>query len=665
MKALSWKILILFAVGIGTNSFAQTLIDGTVVNANTGDPVPYAYVKKKGKNRGAITNEDGYFQLKCDSGDTLIVSFVSFRKKEVPYTYFIDHDQLKLAPAYNELATVEVFADFDFLYDVFDVARRKLRKAEVYPSKTYFSLETVERGIPIELLECYYNASIGPNGINSLSLKNGRIGMSELDGTYYASLNTTAVISDYRLMNKRENRFPGNPLQLTKNKVKRSYDLKLLAFKGGVYKIRFRPKVENGELFEANIWIDKKSEQIVQMDLEQKDLKKYPFVPIDPRHEMDSIDFNISYTFSNDNSQSLEKVEFAYELDYLNSNRTKRMKSAGVFLFFEKNAAFDLPYYSETDHRLSDYDKIVAQPYNASFWEYNEVLSPSRRVKLYKEFFERAGVLLNFDELSRHSEVFINRLLEWSESRILLDEINDEGDFQISRMRHYDYQHLNTDFYNLEAHIYLDRNTQGDSTYYLSKTLIDIEDSFYFLEYNRYTTCMINMYYDLVEIKRREMMDVLESRPWERVEVDSIYKHCQKELDFNLRNFLTAVEHGENEAEIEKFSRSIYGNLGIDNSLLIWTDYMENRITDSAEDSLMTWMHLYNYGSALLQAGAYERSLQILLQAYSLQPDDPWLLYNLGLNYLKLGKIEKGCAFLMLSKEKGEEIPKELLSECD
>ena len=215
MNSFARLVLFLFIGFLSVTAEAQIEISGTIINSETGNPVPFAYVKKKKINRGAITNEDGYFKLTCWETDTLIISFVSYQRIEVPYTYFIENDQLLLNPSDNELATVEIYADFDFLYDLFEAARQNLKRADSYPTKSYFALETSTAGIPVELLECYYNAEIGPSGINDLQLKNGRIGMSEESGTYYASLSTTQIISDYRLLNKRNNQFPTNPLPVS------------------------------------------------------------------------------------------------------------------------------------------------------------------------------------------------------------------------------------------------------------------------------------------------------------------------------------------------------------------------------------------------------------------------------------------------------------------
>ncbi|NOQ73532.1 MAG: tetratricopeptide repeat protein [Crocinitomix sp.] len=666
MTTLLRSVLFLLICLLSFTADAQTKITGTIINSETGDPIPFAYVKKKKINRGAITNEDGYFELDCRETDTLIISFVSYDKIEVPYTYFIKHERLLLKPSNNELATVDVYADFGFLYDVFEVARQNLKQAENYPTKTYFALETATSGIPVELLECYYNAEIGPSGINDLQLKNGRIGMSEENGTYFTSLNTTQIISDYRLLNKRNNQFPTNPLQLNKRQLKRVYKLKLEAFEAGVYKISFTPKNSEWDYFNASVWVDKETEQLVQINLHEKGLKKHPFTVIDRQHKMDSLNFDITYTFSNDSHQSLDKIAFNYELKYDNEYHSRVMQSGGVFLFFEKDAEFDLPYYTETDHKLTDYDKIVGQPYNERFWAQNEVISPSRKSIAYQAYLKRAGVLLNFDELAKHNnQVFKNRIVEWSAGRVLLDDINQFGNFQVAKRSTGYHTQIIGDLYNFQAHIYLDRNVYNDTVYYLSKTLIDLEDSYYYLKVNKNTTCIINTYYDLIEFERRSMMEVLESAQWSKLQVDSIYVKSQDWIATNLKYYLLEVNHGENDAAVKRFNKVIFGNLGINNSLLIWSDFMAEKIEVQGQDGSEPWIQLYNYGTALLEIGQYEESLQQLLQAFELNNSDPWLAYNIGLNYLKLGQIKKGCEFLSLAKEKGEEVPDELTSECE
>ncbi len=58
------------------------LIKGKVTDAETGDPVPFAGVKLKGKKASAITNFDGYFQITTtDISDSLVCSYVGYKSR--------------------------------------------------------------------------------------------------------------------------------------------------------------------------------------------------------------------------------------------------------------------------------------------------------------------------------------------------------------------------------------------------------------------------------------------------------------------------------------------------------------------------------------------------------------------------------------------------------
>src|SRR5688572_28774513 len=64
--------------------FAQeTIIKGKITDANSGDPIPFAYVIFPGTTIGATTDFDGNFTIKTsNAGDTLMVSYVGYRSKK-------------------------------------------------------------------------------------------------------------------------------------------------------------------------------------------------------------------------------------------------------------------------------------------------------------------------------------------------------------------------------------------------------------------------------------------------------------------------------------------------------------------------------------------------------------------------------------------------------
>ena len=61
----------------------QVEVFGTVTDAATGDEVIGATVKVKGASGGSITDLNGSYRLKCEAGQTLEVSYVGYKSKQV------------------------------------------------------------------------------------------------------------------------------------------------------------------------------------------------------------------------------------------------------------------------------------------------------------------------------------------------------------------------------------------------------------------------------------------------------------------------------------------------------------------------------------------------------------------------------------------------------
>ncbi len=65
-------------------SFTQTsLLKGVVTETDSKQPVPGALVIVKGTQRGTVTENDGTFSIEANNGETLVISFIGFKTKEV------------------------------------------------------------------------------------------------------------------------------------------------------------------------------------------------------------------------------------------------------------------------------------------------------------------------------------------------------------------------------------------------------------------------------------------------------------------------------------------------------------------------------------------------------------------------------------------------------
>ncbi len=327
------RCLFLFTLLISLSAKTQIQVKGKVVDAESGTPLSYGTVKIKGTSKGVLTNQDGAFQLECTNSDTLLFKYLSYYTQYIPVTKFIQNPLCQLRPKENQLTTVVVSADKDFLYDLLIEARKKLRKMPDYSGKAYFMLETESKSQPVEQIECYYNATLDGSGVFDLGLKNGRIGMAEFESDYFVSLSTTDILCNYDLINSKSNSFPDNPLQLSKRKLKKKYDLVLIGLDRSRYKIKFSSKV-GADLFDGELWLDADLNRILSIRLKNGDLKRHPYVALHESHKLDKINFDFTYFFDAA-SQKVDKIELKYLLDYNNSVEVRPVETSVIMLFYD------------------------------------------------------------------------------------------------------------------------------------------------------------------------------------------------------------------------------------------------------------------------------------------------------------------------------------------
>ncbi|MBR1502269.1 MAG: TonB-dependent receptor [Prevotella sp.] len=83
MKQLKRALLSFSLLLSSTLLYAQAEISGTVVDP-TGETVIGATVMEKGTSNGTVTDFDGNFKLKVETGKTLVISYIGFLTQEVP-----------------------------------------------------------------------------------------------------------------------------------------------------------------------------------------------------------------------------------------------------------------------------------------------------------------------------------------------------------------------------------------------------------------------------------------------------------------------------------------------------------------------------------------------------------------------------------------------------
>ncbi|MDR0893076.1 MAG: TonB-dependent receptor [Mediterranea sp.] len=68
------------AMLLGNNAFSQVTVKGQLVDAESNDPLIGASVMAEGTSQGTVTNVDGQFSLRVESGTTLVFRYVGYKE---------------------------------------------------------------------------------------------------------------------------------------------------------------------------------------------------------------------------------------------------------------------------------------------------------------------------------------------------------------------------------------------------------------------------------------------------------------------------------------------------------------------------------------------------------------------------------------------------------
>ncbi|MFY0591096.1 carboxypeptidase-like regulatory domain-containing protein [Roseivirga sp.] len=96
-------------------TFGQTevILKGRVIDAETGEGLPFATIAYPNKNLGIASNQDGYFQFyipSADSSDAIELSFLGFKKRSIIISEFEQGKAYGLSVEAKNLASVNVVA---------------------------------------------------------------------------------------------------------------------------------------------------------------------------------------------------------------------------------------------------------------------------------------------------------------------------------------------------------------------------------------------------------------------------------------------------------------------------------------------------------------------------------------------------------------------------
>ena len=328
--------------------------------------------------------------------------------------------------------------------------------------------------------------------------------------------------------------------------MKKVYELSLLSSEeDDYYHLQFKPKYDSDKNFGGEIWIDKSTFNPIEVVLRIENATVKPFIPIFPTDSIGDIYMNITQRFEPFDDYvlpSLLRFDYGFDsytplnTDYpvsvKNLGSIKPIQSDGVMYYYDYGQPFFEPIF-EYQADLNDYQKIQNTPYNPAFWKLESVMAESERMEAAMVFFESNGRLQN------HGDANLDPIFEgmgsqlgqfnsyWAESnRLYFLE-----DFQNRPQRVVSNGYKTTAIrsqYLLDVEIYLDIVEAPDTLIYLTETVFDIYDSYYYVDYDTLSNPFINLYFDLAEVARRRIENEIQGMS--ELSVDSVYHVYFKEV---------------------------------------------------------------------------------------------------------------------------------------
>lgn len=599
---LTWMMLTPAAVN------AQLTISGRVVDALTGEPLPFCNISLSANRRGSISDELGYFHFSgLAASDTLLFSYIGYLQATLPAsrdtasylqaTLPAARDtagyRIALQPARYSLAEVTILSD-NSLFDLFASCREHLiRNYEQQQAKAYYKIATQSDHKPVELLEAYYNAHLTGEKIDYFDYKAGRAVLDTAEGNYWNSTNLSKLMASLNLC-EASPALPLNPFCLRKAALKEAYSLKLLFADETSYQISFAPNSNESAYFKGMAWISKPGLQLLKVEMTVSQTKRHPLEPLIACDSIDSVTMNLTNTYDIQNGKSrLNTCFFNYNLIY-ESNRdtscalyqkyhilppykkTVRPISSNVLIYlFDYQNTFILPYFDYPPDKVSDYLLMTVLPYNERFWKDNpSILSKDQKILMFGEN-EVSDILYR-----GHLQNGVNRLREelpaltrlnatqfncWNRNKRLIlrrsvpDSAGQSSEFGIrSSIRQCE----------IYAQILLDVDQIGDSIFTQSCTLLDSWRSYVLFQEDEYADVFINIYLDICEVERQRMQKELNSHNYTLTQIDSVYQLTVRNMNQLTARYLSEVDRGRQFESLNRWNTYIKNELGIDNLLL-------------------------------------------------------------------------------------------------
>lgn len=565
---------------------SQVHITLVVKNEKTNEAVQFCNVGIEGSGFGGITNEDGVITMEVPSSystDSISISHIGYEPQKIKIS---DIGNEKRVIFLKEIAyilpEVEISSNDDEWFKILNKCRSlNIKQKNIYRAKAFYSIESTKDDLPLEVVECFYNADVNGFNVKDLAFKNGKLFLNKSESGW-RTINASETYKRFDVFQETD-LFPSSILCFGLSGMKKRFNVEM-EFTEDLYKVFFSPKDKNGAYFSGYIFIDRYDYSLKQIEYFTDNATIYPFLPLYPDDSISKVSLSINETFAdNDGFVLPELVRYDYSFDYYSRRYgvLHKVESKSFLYLYDYGESFVDPlfdFYADP----TDYRKISLIPYNDVFWKqnYKFTISESKSEKI--DYFESGNQSFDYNSSTseetifgdaivaqiennmdnfRHKGFFETPYIKWNNDvKLLVHEKRPQSENSIENII------ATSQKYKFVVQILLDITELDDSIHWQSFTIFDPFQSYY--DYEEHPTenifACVNIYFALCEGIRLDMEERLKKNHSSVEDIRRIYSETKNELENFRKKYFREVGLGENLFELRLYNAMVIRKFGID-----------------------------------------------------------------------------------------------------
>lgn len=476
-------LALVFLFAPAGNAWAQTYVEGYIVDQSNSQPLAYVQVFSEGE-QGTLSNAEGYFRLAVNRLPAqLKFSQIGFETKSLGVEEKGEVLLVQLNPVSYELNTVEIAEKesnrpYKLLWSSVLKTRRALLGRE--QGKLFLRSHTmVDDSLALEQLAAYYNYYFADGRVDSLTLKAGDLRLPK--GSYFMNQGLSYLVCNYAPFREGQALMPSSPFDLNSWRgIKRWFRVRLVekipTEADTLLRYEFEAR-DPGEVFAGEAFVQQSDEVLRELRLNIRDAKHIPFYSLVDQSEdaLDQLNMEIRIAFEG-GARALRYRFMTYDLLYRISQERKIHTQASLWLF-NSGSLFPTPILP-IDPPLEEYEKLAYYPYDSAFWQSQPNIPLAANEKAQSIALQSVRP---YDMQQDSSlQLLSNRIEYWYEGWQLDTQRvgytpSTEAKYNILEKSSLVYQY---DSIYASTHLYLDYDCYPDTVIYQLEAVIDYRQSY-------------------------------------------------------------------------------------------------------------------------------------------------------------------------------------------